>query len=237
MYTIGNTLNSLIPNPASIVVGDFNRDGKLDIVVGNTTANNISFFKGNGDNTFAASVESPSLNFPDSIVAGDFNGDGILDIAGVAPNFNAVELTLGVGDGTFGSISQRAAGQLTAKTQPWALAVGDFNGDGTLDIVTANTDHLVNITTPSDQTRYLTQYPATPGGNPSIDVLTNASAAQITRTTSPASPLPYNNSGVRLTRMFRRVQWRNSNRIRHLRKLVGCRDRHRSLHVECRWNR
>ena len=108
MYTVLNSINGLTPNPASIALGDFNRDGKLDIVVGNTTANNIAFFAGNGDNTFAASVESPSLNFPDSIVAGDFNGDGILDIAGVAPNFNAVELTLGVGNGTFGSIAQRA---------------------------------------------------------------------------------------------------------------------------------
>ena len=196
MYTVGNTLNSLVPNPASIVVGDFNRDGKLDIVVGNTTANNISFFKGNGDNTFAAGVESPSLNFPDSIVAGDFNGDGILDIAGVAPNFNAVELTLGVGDGTFGTIAQRAPGQLTAKTQPWALAAGDFNNDGHLDIVTANTYHQVNLNSPAYQTRFLTQYPANPGGYPSVDVLMNASAAQINLTTSPGSPLPYNNTGV-----------------------------------------
>jgi hypothetical protein len=129
-------------------------------------------------------------------VAGDFNGDGILDIAGVAPNFNAVEVTLGVGNGTFGSIAQRAAGQITAKTQPWALAAGDFNNDGQLDIVTANTFHQVNIASPAYQTRFLTQYPANPSGNPSVDVLMNASAAQINITTSPVSPLPYNNTGV-----------------------------------------
>lgn len=183
-------------NPSSLVVGDFNRDGKLDIVVGNTTANDIYFFAGNGNNTFAAGVESPSLNFPDSIAAGDFNGDGILDIVGVAPNFNAVELTLGVGDGTFGTFAQRAAGDITAKTQPWAVAVGDFNNDGQLDIVTANTFHQVNIASPAYQSRYLGEYPATPGGNPSIDLLTNASAVQINLTTSPASPLAYNNTGT-----------------------------------------
>jgi hypothetical protein len=196
MYTVGNSFNSLVPNPASLVVGDFNRDGKLDIVVGNTTANNISFFAGNGDDTFAASVESPSLNFPSTIAAGDFNGDGILDIVGVAPNYNAVELTLGVGNGTFGTIQQRAAGVFSAKTQPWAVAVGDFNNDGQLDIVTANTYHQVNIASPGGQSRYMTEYPANPAGNPSIDVLTNASAAQISLTTTPASPLPYNNTDV-----------------------------------------
>ncbi|MGC2509457.1 MAG: FG-GAP-like repeat-containing protein, partial [Acidobacteriaceae bacterium] len=199
MYTVGNTLSSLVPNPASIALGDFNRDGKLDIVVGNTTANNISFFAGNGDNTFAASVESPSLNFPDSIVAGDFNGDGILDIAGVAPNFNAVELTLGVGDGTFGTLAQRAPGELTAKTQPWALAAGDFNNDGHLDIVTANTYHQVNLNSPAYQTRFLTEYPANPGGYASIDVLMNGSAANISLSTTPNSPIPANTASTTIS--------------------------------------
>ncbi|MGB6305729.1 MAG: FG-GAP-like repeat-containing protein, partial [Acidobacteriaceae bacterium] len=186
-------------NPASLVVGDFNRDGKLDIVVGNTIANNISFFAGNGNNTFAANVTSPSLNFPDSIAAGDFNGDGILDIAGVAPNFNAVELTLGVGDGTFGTLSQRAAGEFSATKQPWAVAVGDFNNDGQLDIVTANTYNQVNLASPAYQQRFMTEYPAVPGGNASIDVLTNISAATISVSSSPATPIPAINNGTTVT--------------------------------------
>ncbi|HTU51809.1 MAG TPA: FG-GAP-like repeat-containing protein [Acidobacteriaceae bacterium] len=197
IYTVYDSYSSLTPNPESLVVGDFNRDGKLDIVVGNSNANNISFFAGNGDNTFVDSMESaPSLNHPASIAAGDFNGDGILDIVGVAPNYNAVDLTLGVGDGTFGTIAQRSAGEFTAKTQPWGLAVGDFNNDGQLDIVTANTFHQVALDSPTNQLRYMSEFPATPGGNPSVDVLLNASAAQINLTTSPGSPLPYNNSGV-----------------------------------------
>ena len=179
------------------MVGDFNRDGKLDIVVGNTTPNDVDFFAGAGNNTFAAGVESPSLNFPDSIAAGDFNGDGILDIVGVAPNFNAVELTLGVGNGSFGTFAQRSAGEFADTKQPWAVAVGDFNNDGQLDIVTANTYNQVNIASPAYQARYLAEYPAVPAGNPSIDVLTNASAAQINLTTSsPASPLPSINTGT-----------------------------------------
>jgi hypothetical protein len=199
MYTVGSSINGLTPNPASIALGDFNRDGNLDIVTGDTTANDVSFFAGNGNNTFNASVESPSLNFPDSIVAGDFNGDGILDIAGVAPNFNAVVLTLGVGNGTFGSIQQRAAGQFSATKQPWAVATGDFNNDGQLDIVTANTYNQVNIATTFHMQQYLGVFPAIPGGNPSINVLTNISAATIAVASSPATPIPAINNGTTVT--------------------------------------
>lgn len=186
-------------HPTSLVTGDFNRDGKLDIVVGNSTANDIYFFAGNGNNTFNAGVESPSLNFPDSIAAGDVNGDGILDIVGVAPNYNTVLVSLGVGDGTFGTFQQRAGGGFAAVKQPWAVALGDFNNDGQLDIATANTYNQVNLTIPAYQQRYMAEYPATPTGNPSIDVLTNDSAANVSLSVAPPNnvlPLPANNSNV-----------------------------------------
>lgn len=198
--------------PMNLVTGDFNRDGKLDLVVANatggpagdnnpaTSGNNISFFAGNGDNTFKAGVISPSLNFPDSIAAGDINGDGILDIVGVAPNFNKVEVTLGKGDGTFGTLDQRAQGEFTATKQPWAVALGDFNNDGQLDIVTANTYNPVNITIPAYIYRYMAEYPPVPGGHPSVDLLSNASAATINLNVSPNTfPLPANNSGITIT--------------------------------------
>jgi hypothetical protein len=186
-------------HPTSLVVGDFNRDGNLDVVVGNSTANDVYFFGGNGNNTFNAGVMSPSLNFPDSIAAGDVNGDGILDIVGVAPNFNDVAVTLGVGNGTFGTFQQRSAGEFPAAKQPWAVALGDFNNDGHLDIVTANTYNQVNLTIPAYQQRYLAEYPAIPLGNPSIDVLTNISAATITVASSPATPIPAINNGTTIT--------------------------------------
>ena len=166
--------------PTSLVMGDFNRDGKLDIVTGNSIANDVSFFAGNGSGGFSAAVNSFALNFPDSIAAGDVNGDGILDLVTVAANFNQVAILLGKGDGTFGERVEFAAGQ-----QPWAVALGDFNLDGKLDIVTANTVNRVNLTIPAYQTMYMTEFPPTKNGKLSINVLLNASGTTITMKHSP----------------------------------------------------
>ncbi len=179
-------------NPTSLVVGDFNRDGNLDIVTGNSTANNISFFAGQGNGSFAAGVTSPSLNFPDSIAAGDINGDGILDIVAVAPNYNSVAIALGKGDGTFGTFQQRQAGVFPSGQQPWAVALADFNRDGKLDIVTANTFNRVNLTIPAYQQMYMKEFPPVPGGNPSLNVLLNSTGTRIRLTASPSGTLAYN---------------------------------------------
>ncbi|MGB8477949.1 MAG: FG-GAP-like repeat-containing protein [Acidobacteriaceae bacterium] len=166
--------------PTSLVMGDFNRDGILDIVTGNSTANDVSFFGGNGDGSFKPAVNSFALNFPESIAAGDVNGDGILDLVTVAPNFNQVAILLGKGDGTFGQRVEFASGQ-----QPWAVALADFNLDGKLDIVTANTVNRVNLTVPAYQTMYMKEFPPTPNGGPSLNVLLNGSGTTITLTHSP----------------------------------------------------
>jgi hypothetical protein len=178
-------------NPTSLVMADFNRDGNLDIVTGNSTANNVSFFGGNGDGSFKAAVNSFALNFPNSIAAGDVNGDGIPDLVTVAANFNQVAVLLGKGDGTFYPRMAFASGQ-----QPWAVALADFNRDGKLDIVTANTVNRVNLTIPAYQTMYMKEFPPVPGGVQSLNVLLNGSGTTIaltspTGTVTPGTPVTF----------------------------------------------
>ena len=174
-------------DPTAIVLGDFNRDGTLDIVTGNSVANDVSFFAGIGDGTFKAGVTSFALNFPVSIAAGDVNGDGILDLTTVAPNFNQVAMLLGKGDGTFLQRTEFAAG-----TQPWAAALADFNYDGKLDIALANTVNRVNLATPAKQIQYLTEFPPTAKGGPSLNVLLNSSGTGLSFKSSPAGTVAYN---------------------------------------------
>ena len=122
-YTTGTT-------PNSITAGDFNRDGKLDLAVGNAGDNTVSIYLGNGDGTFSGPVTLPTGLTPWWIITGDFNGDGKLDIATSGGPGSTVSVLLGNGDGTFNP-------HVDSPTLPYAiaLAAGDFNGDGKLDLV------------------------------------------------------------------------------------------------------
>jgi hypothetical protein len=88
-------------------VGDFNGDGKLDIVTANYY--DVSVLLGNGDGTFqpARNFDNVPGEYPASVAVGDFNGDGKLDL-GVGSSDGAsyggngfANVLLGNGDGTF----------------------------------------------------------------------------------------------------------------------------------------
>ncbi len=127
------------PNPIGLALGDFNGDGKLDVVTANGSDNNISLLKGDGAGSFGIATLFPTgaNTYPVFIAVGDFNGDGKLDVVTANSVGNSVGMLLGNGAGSFGAATAYSLGGGHA---PHALAVGDFNGDGKLDIVTANED-------------------------------------------------------------------------------------------------
>src|SRR5262249_16065028 len=134
------------PEPNAAVVGDFNRDGKLDLATANFgtfSGNTVSILLGNGDGTFQPHVEFATDAGPLSIVAADFNGDGALDLAAdcscghsfFCGNPGSVSILSGNGNGTFRTPVNYDTGNF-----PYTVTTGDLNADGNLDLALTNLD-------------------------------------------------------------------------------------------------
>src|SRR5438067_5212358 len=122
--------------PDSIATGDFNRDGKVDLVVANYSDLIVSVLLGDGNGTFQPKVDYAVDYGGSSVAVGDFNNDGKLDLVVTTSSGafgSAVGVLMGNGDGTF----QPYLDYPTAYG-PYSVAVADFNGDGKADLATAN---------------------------------------------------------------------------------------------------
>src|SRR5215469_17236364 len=91
------------PGPNGLAAVDWNKDGKMDLVVSNggaDAAHSVSILLGNGDGTFQPHHDIAGAPNAGSIAVGDFNGDGNPDFATSSNNpVNAVHVSLGNGKG------------------------------------------------------------------------------------------------------------------------------------------
>jgi hypothetical protein len=129
----------------SVAVGDFDGNGKADLVVANfggpdpTRDGTLSVLLGNGDGTFTPAANSPlpagsSASF---VAVGDFDRNALPDLAVVNPSQNTVTVLGGNGDGTFTPIGFPVG----VGNGPDFVAVGDFNGDGKPDLAVVNSNY------------------------------------------------------------------------------------------------
>lgn len=121
---------SVDKHTTSVAIGDFNADGKPDIVATNVLSDDVSVLLGNGDGTFQNAVNYPTASGPRSVALADLNQDGKLDLVVANSLTNKVSVLVGNGDGTF-----KKAVNFTAQHKPNAVAVTDVNRDGKLDVV------------------------------------------------------------------------------------------------------
>ena len=147
IYHVGN-----LPNSAAS--GDFNGDGKLDVVVATgelssseeknnsrekepaAQSGTVEVLLGNGNGTLQSPVPSSTAKGPVRVAVGELNGDGVLDLVVATSAGKSVSVLLGAGDGTF---QPRHDYQIASKANDMILA--DLNNDGKVDVaVAASTD-------------------------------------------------------------------------------------------------
>ena len=155
--------------PSSIVAGDFNGDGKLDLAVadegnelgGAADPGGVSVLLDNGDGTFEPAVYYAVGPDPNAIVAGDFTSDGRTDLA--VSDSDGVQILLGNGDGTFQPASTVAAGTRGV------LVAGDFNGDGHTDLAVAPNYSGVSVLLGNGDGTFQPQVTYSGGGYPFLE--------------------------------------------------------------------
>ncbi len=147
------------PTPTLLAAGDFNRDGKPDVLLlfGAQYAGDhlIELFLGNGDGTLDSSpAPIDTLHPPRGLALADFNGDGELDAAiGICDDdgsHGAVLFFFGDGKGGFA-----APRTFPASVCPFSLAAADLNGDGIADLVTVGPGPFVTAATGGAVQTYL----------------------------------------------------------------------------------
>ena len=137
-FTRNNSLNRTVGNgPVAVELADLNGDGHLDAVVANAAGNSISVLLGDSTGAFKVQPEVRVLARPRAVAVADVDGDKLLDVLCV---HSAVDrLSVLRGDGKGGLTVPAAA--IAVGGRPVAVVTGDFNGDGRIDAVTANSAH------------------------------------------------------------------------------------------------
>lgn len=140
-------------NPRSVAVGDFNKDGRLDLAVANFGDDTVAVRLQNSGSTlsFANSADLTADSNPRFVLVDDFDKDGALDLA-VANESSVLTVHFGL-PASPGSFA--AAAQFDADSAPVALASADINNDGLVDLLVANRD--------SDNVSVLLHNAASPG--------------------------------------------------------------------------
>ena len=125
--------------PSAVAVRDMNGDGHPDLITGHAHNKHVHVHLAQADGTYAEQLRAEVGDMPVSLAVADVNGDGIPDV--VAANFSSGDLSLllGEGGGRFQKerrIALAPAGSSSPK--PAGVVFTDLNGDGIIDIATAN---------------------------------------------------------------------------------------------------
>jgi hypothetical protein len=153
-----------------LAFGDFNGDGRVDLVTANNAGQSLSVLVGDGRGRFSPAPSSPVpiARLTAGLAVGDLTGDGRLDV--VAPGEGATDLTVLLGDGRGGLVVMEP--RVPLRTSGNTVSLGAVNNDSTPDVVVAhNEDALVTILLGDGRGRFSPGPALRPGHVPRSPVL------------------------------------------------------------------
>ena len=143
------TLSPLGFNPADLAVGDFDGDGRQDLALIHQGSRGLTILSGDGRGGF---TKAPNSTFDpdmvaDKIALADVNGDRKLDVALAHHDTHGVGIYLGNGNRSFAPAPGSPFAALErGSPHNHGLFFADFNGDGRLDLSTANqNDNSISV--------------------------------------------------------------------------------------------
>jgi RHS repeat-associated protein len=124
-----------------VTTGDFDNDGKVDLVSPNMIYNTVSILRntssGPGVASYAANVDFATGAYPNSVSAGDLNCDGKLDLVVANSDDNTISILRNTSTGA-GSVKFAAKVNYNTGIYPTAVSIGDLDGDGKADLIVKN---------------------------------------------------------------------------------------------------
>ena len=127
MYAIYPLPAGSYPSPSE--AADFNRDGKVDMIIGNAANSVLSLFMATGGANFLPEVPYTAGNNVRGVAVADFDGDGYDDIVTANRGGSNISLFKNNGNGSFSA----ATNINTVGNSETAVMIADANNDGIQD--------------------------------------------------------------------------------------------------------
>ncbi len=123
-------------SPTQIAVGDWDRDGRLDLGVSSLDLSRVEILKGDGAGNFSATGNYAVSARPFDVIAADLNADNKLDLITGSDDYSGHNASVLLGDGT-GQFSAAAQFPLDGDGV-YKIVAHDVNHDNKLDLLSAN---------------------------------------------------------------------------------------------------
>ena len=134
------------PYGSSVIVADFDGDGRPDVAAASVLDSQISWYRNLGDGTFSPAILISAVAFePASIVAADIDADGRIDLVSASSKDNKIAWYRNVGGAPgalfgYNGANPTANQRVISRSAEYAFSVtvADVNGDGLWDVVSAS---------------------------------------------------------------------------------------------------